>query len=135
MHLYMLLVLIYFGTSYKALMLLYLRLFITYFKFLDGMQNFIPNMWQIVLQIYLFRVGLLTLLYISSFMAIAILCLYLPMILKLSTVCKWPVVLLCSKIGKGAFKYSLNLSAKPPGTPPLRVFNSYQTGMVGPEDH
>ena len=47
---------------------------------------------RLYLPTFLFRVGLLTLIYIVSFMALAILCPSLPIILKLSTVFVWPVV-------------------------------------------
>ena len=61
--------------------------------------------------ILLLRVGLLTLMYITPFMALAIFCPSLSIILKLSSVVMWPVVFWCSKIGDDAFKCSLYCSS------------------------
>ena len=58
-----------------------------------------------IFYIFLFRVGLFTLMYMACLMALAILCLSLPMILKVSTDV-WPVLFWCSKIGGGTFKCS-----------------------------
>ena len=52
----------------------------------------------------------LTLIYIASFISLAILCPSLPIIWKLSIVIVWPVVFWCSNIDEGAFKCSLYLS-------------------------
>ena len=59
---------------------------------------------------FLFRVGLFTLTYMVSLMALAILFHSLPMILKFSTHVVWPVLLWLSEIGDGAFRCSLHLS-------------------------
>ena len=56
---------------------------------------------RLYLPIFLVRVRLLTLIYIASFMALAILFPSLPIIMKLSTVVVWPVVFYCSEIGDG----------------------------------
>ena len=45
-------------------------------------------------------------------MVVAIPCSSLPIILKFSTDVVWPVALICSNIGDGAFKCSLYLSLK-----------------------
>ena len=74
--------------------------------------NFIPNVWQVVFTNIFVRVGLFTLIYIASFIALAIFCPSLPMIMKLSTVVVWQVVFWCSNIGEGAFKCSFYLSPK-----------------------
>ena len=66
---------------------------------------------RLYLPIFLLRVGLLTLIYIASFMALAIFCPSLPIITKLSTVVVWPVVFWCSKIGDCAFKCFLYCSS------------------------
>ena len=67
---------------------------------------------RLYLPIFLFGVGLLTVIYIASFIALAMLYPSLPMIWKFSTVIMWPVVFLCSNIDEGAFKCSLYLSPK-----------------------
>ena len=82
-----------------------------YFQFWDGKQNFVPNMWQVVFAhipvkgrvINADVNGLLN----GSGHAMS----PLPIILKFSTDVVWPVVLLCSYIGDGAFKCSLYLSS------------------------
>ena len=61
---------------------------------------------------FLFHVGLLTLMYMASFIALAILWSSLPIILKFSTNVMWPVLFWCSCIGDGAFRCSLYLSSK-----------------------
>ena len=48
--------------------------------------------------------------YMASFIALAILWPSLPIILKFSTDVKWPVLFWCSNIGNGAFRCSLLLS-------------------------
>ena len=62
------------------------------------------------LPMFLFRDGLLTLIYIDSFINLERLCSSLPTILKLFNVVEWPVMLLWSNIGEGAFRCSLYLS-------------------------
>ena len=61
--------------------------------------------------VFLFRVELFNLKYITSFMNLALLCPSLPMILKVSTIVMWPVVHWCSNRGEGTFKCSLYLSS------------------------
>ena len=64
------------------------------------------------LPIFLFRDGLLTLMYRASLMVLMRFWSSLPTILKLSMVTVWPEVLEWSCIGEGAFRCSLNLSSK-----------------------
>ena len=61
--------------------------------------------------IFLFNVGLFTLMYMASFIALAILWSSLPIILKFSTDVMWPVLFWCSYMGDGAFRCSLYLSS------------------------
>ena len=63
---------------------------------------------------FLFNVGLLTLMYMASFIALAMLWSSLPIILKFSTDVMWPVLFWCLCIGDGAFRCSLYLSLKGP---------------------
>ena len=53
---------------------------------------------------FLFNVGLLTLMYMASFIALAMLWSSLPIILKFFTDVMWPVLFWCSCIGDGAFR-------------------------------
>ena len=62
------------------------------------------------LPMFLFRDGLLTLIYIDSLINLERPCSSLPTILKLLIVVEWPVMLQWSYIGEGAFRCSLNLS-------------------------
>ena len=62
------------------------------------------------LPMFLFRDELLTLMNIDSFISPERFCSSLPTVLKLLMLVVWPVVLLWSCIGKGAFRCSLNLS-------------------------
>ena len=59
---------------------------------------------------FLFNIGLFTLIYMASFTALAILWPSLSIILKFSTDVMWPFLFCCSNMGDGAFKCSLNLS-------------------------
>ena len=69
------------------------------------------HMWgRLYLPIFLFRDGLLTLMYRASLMALMRFCSSLPTILKFSNETWWPVVLKWSKTGEGALRCSLNLS-------------------------
>ena len=61
---------------------------------------------------FLFRVGLLTLMNMASWMVLAILFSSLPRILKLSIDVMWPLMFWWWYIGEGVFKCSLNLSPK-----------------------
>ena len=70
-----------------------------------------PHMWgRCYLPIFLFGDGLLTLMYIASFISLMRFWSSLPSILKFSSVVIWPVVLKWLYTGEGAFKCSLNLS-------------------------
>ena len=62
------------------------------------------------LPMFLFRDGLLTLIYIDSLINLERPCSSLPTMLKLLIVVEWPLMLLWSYIGEGAFRCSLNLS-------------------------
>ena len=64
------------------------------------------------LPIFLFREGLLALMYRASLMVLVRFWSSLPNILKFSMVTVWPEMLEWSYIGEGAFRCSLNLSAK-----------------------
>ena len=69
------------------------------------------HMWgRWYLPMFLFRDGPLTLIYIDSLINLERFCSSLPTILKLFSVVVWPVMLLWSCIGEGAFRCSLNLS-------------------------
>ena len=82
---------------------------VIYFVFSSEMENRTLSQMcgRLYLAIFLFRVGLLILIYIASFMALAVLCSSLPIILKLSTA----IVFWCSMIGDGAFKFFLYCSS------------------------
>ena len=69
-------------------------------------------MWQVVFANVLIEGRVVDFDVNSFLMVLAILCPFLPMILKFSTDVVWPVVLLCSNIGDGAFTCSLYLSSK-----------------------
>ena len=83
------------------------------------------------LPMFLFRDGLLTLMYRASFIALLRFWSSLPTMLKFSTLMLWPVVLKWSNMGEGAFWCSLNLSPKflrtllyiPHHTPPCHIYN------------
>ena len=62
------------------------------------------------LPLFLFRDGLLTLMNSASFIALLTFWSSLPNILKFSILMLWPVLLVWSNIGEGAFLCSLNLS-------------------------
>ena len=62
------------------------------------------------LPMFLFRDGLLTLINIDSLISLDRFCSPLPTMLKFSSEVVWPVALLWSWIGEGAFRCSLNLS-------------------------
>ena len=64
------------------------------------------------LPMFLFRDGLLTLMYRASFMVLMRFWSSLPNMEKLSIVTAWPEMLRWSCIGEGAFRCSLNLSSK-----------------------
>ena len=61
---------------------------------------------------FLFRVGLLTLINMASWMVLATLFSSLPRILKLSIDVLWSLMFWWWNIGEGVFKCSLNLSPK-----------------------
>ena len=82
--------------------------------FNSGMECNIPSKrcGRLYFPMFLFIVGLFTLMYIASFTGLAILWPSLPIILKFSTDVMWPVLFWCSYIGDGAFRCSLYLSPK-----------------------
>ena len=91
---------------------------VIYFIFSSDMEN--RTLFQMCsrlnLPTFLFRVRSLTLIYIASFMALAILCPSLPIILNLPSVV-WPLVLWCSKIGEGGNNlWLLMLTCRTPET-------------------
>ena len=70
-------------------------------------------MWsKLNLPIFLFNVGLLTLIKIDSLMYLAKPCPFLPIIWKLFWLVGWSVLLLWWCMGEGSFRCSLNLSPK-----------------------
>ena len=81
--------------------------------------------------IFLFNVGLFTLIYMASFIALAILWSSLPIILKFSTDVMWPVLFWCSCMGDGAFRCSLYLSSKVLDDSPM--YSSLQFNLVTSE--
>ena len=84
------------------------------FIFSSGMDCNIPSQrcGRLYFLMFLFNVGLFTLMYMASFTALAILWSSLPIILKFSLVVMWPVLFWCSCIGDGAFRCSLYLFSK-----------------------
>ena len=82
--------------------------------FSSGMENITLSQIcdRLYLPTFLLRVGLLTLMQMASLMVLAMPYPSLPIILKFSIDVVWPVALLCSNIGDGAFKCSLHLSSK-----------------------
>ena len=85
-----------------------------YFEFSSEMLSKTPShicgRWY--LPIFLFRDGLLTLMYRASFMVLMRFWSSLPSMEKSSIVTAWPEMLRWSCIGEGAFRCSLNLSSK-----------------------
>ena len=100
---------LFLGNPHEAQML---WCWVDYFVFSSEMENRTLSQMcgRLHLPIFIFRVWLLTLIYIAFYMALAILCPSLPIILKLSTVVL-PVVFWCSKTGDGTFKCSLHCSS------------------------
>ena len=84
-----------------------------WFIFSSGMDCNNPShrCGRLYFPIFLFNVGLFTLMYMASFIALAILWSSLPIILKFSTDVMWPVLFWCSCMGDGAFRCSLYLSS------------------------
>ena len=84
-----------------------------WFIFSSGMDCNNPShrCGRLYFPIFLFNVGLFTLMYMASFIALAILWSSLPIILKFSTDVMWPVLFWCSCMGDGAFMCSLYLSS------------------------
>ena len=84
------------------------------FIFSSGMDCNTPShrCGRLYFPMFLFNVGLFTLMYMGSFATLAILWSSLPIILKFSTDFMWPVLFWCSCIGDGAFRCSLYLSSK-----------------------
>ena len=85
-----------------------------YFKFSSEMlsrtSSHICGRWY--LPMFLFRDGLLTLMYRDSFMVLMRFWSSLPSMEKLSIVTAWPEMFRWSCIWEGAFRCSLNLSSK-----------------------
>ena len=92
-----------------------------FLKFWDGMQSIFLNIWQAALANILVKIKVV--LYIGSFMTLAILCPSLHLILKLSNVAMVPEVLRYSKIVEGTFKCSLYLSQKVLDDSPMSSFS------------
>ena len=85
-----------------------------FFIFSSGIVNSILShiCGRLYFPMFLFRVGLLTLINMASCMVLAKLFSSLPMILKLFIDVIWPLVFWCVNIGEGFFKCSLYLSPK-----------------------
>ena len=77
------------------------------------------------LPIFLFRGGLLTLMKIDSLISLERFCSSLPTLLKFSSEVVWPVMLLWSWIGKGAFRCSVNLSPNVLAVSPIYSSSHY----------
>ena len=84
-----------------------------YFSFSSGLlHRTSSHMWgKWYLPMFLFRDGLLTLIYRASFMVPMRFWSSLPTMLKLSMLTSWPDLFEWSYIGEGAFRCYLNLSA------------------------
>ena len=80
--------------------------------FNSGMECNIPSQrcCRFYFPMFLFDVGLFTLMYMASFTTLAIMWPSLPIILKFSIDSMWPVLFWCSNIGDGAFRCSFYLS-------------------------
>ena len=92
-----------------------MTLLLTYlFKLRPGvLSKTLSHMWgKLNLPMLLFKVGLLTLINMDSFIFLAKLCPSLPIIWKLLWLVGWPVWLLCWWMGEGSFRCSLYLSPK-----------------------
>ena len=77
------------------------------------LSNTLSHMWgKLNLPMFLFSMGLLTLIKIDSLVFLAKLCPSLPIIWKLLWLVGWPVWLLCWWIGEGSFRCSLYLCPK-----------------------
>ena len=85
-----------------------------FFSFSSGIVNKILSHMcgRLYFPMFLFRVGLSTLMNMASWMVLAILFSSLPRILKLSIDVIWPLMFWWWYIGEGVFKCSLNLSPK-----------------------
>ena len=82
--------------------------------FSSGMENITLSQIcdRLYLPTFLLRVGILTLMQMASLMVLAMPYPSLLISLKFSIGVVWPIALLCSNIGDGAFKCSLYLSSK-----------------------
>ena len=85
-----------------------------FFSFSSGIvNNILTHMCgRLYFPMFLFRVGLLTLINMASWMVLATLFSSLPRILKLSIDVLWPLMFWWWNIGESVFKCSLNLSPK-----------------------
>ena len=84
------------------------------FKLRPGvLRKTLSHMWsKLTLHMFLFNVGLLTLMNMDSLIFLAKLCPSLPIIWKLLWLVGWPVWLLCWWMGERSFRCSLYLSPK-----------------------
>ena len=82
--------------------------FILSSEMLNRISSYMWSRWY--LPMFLLRDGLLTLVYIASFMSLMRFWSSLPTLLKFSNVVVWPVLLKWSYIGDGGFWCSLNLT-------------------------
>ena len=74
------------------------------------LRSTLSHIWcKLNLAMFLFSVGLLTLMHMDSLIVLAMLWSSLPIICMLSCVVMWPVVILWWCIGEGSFRCSLNL--------------------------
>ena len=107
---------------------------IIYFVFSSEMEN--RTLYQmhgsLYLPTFLFRVGLLTLIFIASFMALAILCPSLPIILKLSTVILWPECVLVFKNCWRCFQMSFIFLFKCSGKLPYILIITFSLAILKP---
>ena len=71
----------------------YTYLLFVYFEFWVGIQNSIPNVWQIIFSNASVQGGLFNLIYMASLMALAMLFPSLPIIWKVSINVVWPLLL------------------------------------------
>ena len=105
--------------------------FVSYFfSFSSGIvNNILSHMCgRLYFPMFLFRVGLLTLINMASWMVLAILFSSLPMILKLSIDVLWPLMFWWLNIGEGVFKCSRNLSPRVlPDSPTYSSLQSIST--------
>ena len=112
-------------------------LFIYLFIFNSGMECNIPSQrcGRLYFPMFLFNVGLFTLMYMASLTACAILWSSLPIILKFSIGVMWPVLFWCSNKGDGAFRCSLYLFSKSSRCLPYIFFFTVNLVTLEPVEH